>query len=412
MSEPLFALNGRSYQRPARPVVVVCIDGGDPSYLEHGMRKGFLPTISRFVKHGFFATARAVVPTYTNPNNVSIVTGGPPSVHGIVGNYVLDRASGKEVMTNDPSFLRCETLLAAFSRRGVRTAMITGKDKLRRLLGHGMSGICFSSERAAECTLVENGIERVPEWLGLPPPEVYSAELSLFVLEAGIKLLQDYPPDVMYLTLSDYVQHKHAPGTAGGDAFFRAVDDALRRLAAAGGLVAVTADHGMNDKATARGEPNVIYLQDRLDDRFGPEAAKVILPIIDPYIVHHGSLGSFARIYCSEHRGAEAVMTFVSSLAGIELVVDRKEACRRFESLFELEADVVVVSDARTAIGLSPDQHDLSALGKDRLRSHGGIAEQPVPFILSQPLNPAYARKATERPLRNFDIFDFAINGT
>ena len=259
-------LNGRGYRWPRRPVVVVCIDGCDPAYLEDGLRRGALAHIAGFAERGFSTIAEAVVPTFTNLNNVSIVTGSPPAVHGISGNSFLDPESGSAVSMTDPALMRSDTLLAAFARAGARVAAITAKDKLRRLLGRGIEGHpCFSAESAGACSLSENGIEGVLELAGMPQPDVYSAELSYFVLEAGIALLERDRVELMYLSLTDYVQHKYAPGEAEAVAFHEALDAAFGRLADLGAVVGLTADHGMNDKARTDGSPNVIFLQDALE---------------------------------------------------------------------------------------------------------------------------------------------------
>ncbi len=408
----MIRVNGTEFRQPDRPVVVVCIDGSDPAYHARGLTDGILPNMARFAETGFSATADGVVPSFTNPNNLSIVTAAPPAVHGIAGNFFLDPETGAEVMMNDPAFLRAESLLAAFSRDGARVVVITAKDKLRRLLGHGIEGgICFSSEMATGCTMDEHGIEDVLDLVGAPEPDVYSAELSLFVMEAGIRILERDRPDIMYLSLTDYIQHKHAPGTPESDAFYKALDDAAGRLAELGAIVALTADHGMSDKSAADGAPNVVYLQSALDEAIGPGAARVILPITDPYVVHHGALGGFARVHCT---GAdpEAVMHIARALPGIEAVFDRADAARTFELPTDIEGDVAVIADAATVIGTSEDRHDLAALDGHRLRSHGGIAERRVPFVLSAPLNEAYAARAAAGGVRNYDIFDFAINGT
>jgi phosphonoacetate hydrolase len=408
----MIRVNGTEFRQPERPVVVVCIDGSDPAYHARGLADGILPNMARFVESGFSATADGVVPSFTNPNNLSIVTAAPPAVHGIAGNFFLDPETGAEVMMNDPALLRAESLLAAFSRDGARVVVITAKDKLRRLLGHGIrGGICFSSEMAAGCTMDEHGIEDVLDLVGAPEPDVYSAELSLFVMAAGIRILERDRPDIMYLSLTDYIQHKHAPGTPESDAFYGALDDAAGRLADLGAIVALTADHGMSDKSAADGAPNVVYLQSALDEAIGPGAARVILPITDPYVVHHGALGGFARVHCT---GANpvAVMDIARALPGIEAVFDRAGAARTFELPPDIEGDVAVIADAATVIGTSEERHDLAALDGHRLRSHGGIAERRVPFVLSTPLNEAYAARAATGGLRNYDIFDFAINGT
>lgn len=406
-------LHGRSYRWPVRPVVVVCIDGCSPRYIEQGLRDGILPNMKRFTLEGFADEALGVIPSFTNPNNLSIVTGVPPSVHGIVGNFFLDPKSGKEIMMDDPKFLRSESLLAEFSKRGARVAVVTAKDKLRKLLGHHLiKGICFSSEKADQCRLEENGIENVLGLIGRPLPHVYSAELSFFVLEAGLKLLETVTPDLMYLSLTDYIQHKYPPGAEESNAFFMLLDEAFGRLAGTGALVAITADHGMNDKTKADGSPNAIFLQDILDQEFGPKVTKVICPITDPYVRHHGSLGSFVIVYCYAGLNSQPVMDCVKSLRGVDKVLDRGSACKEFDLPHDLVGDVVVLGDEKTVLGSTQTTHDLSALEGMPLRSHGGLAEQKVPFLLSRPPTEEYAALAASRRLRNYDIFDFALNGT
>ncbi|KAE8553237.1 hypothetical protein EYB25_004619 [Talaromyces marneffei] len=169
------------------------------------------------------------MPSFTNPNNVSIITGAPPSVHGIAGNFLLDRETGKETMIMDGSLLRGSTILEQMSCRGVRVAAVTAKDKLRKILAHGLKdAICFSAERAGECTLEENGIENVEKWIGRAASSQYSGDLSLFVLDAGIKLLEEGKSDFLYLTLSDYIQHKYPPESKEANEFMAAIDTRLQ----------------------------------------------------------------------------------------------------------------------------------------------------------------------------------------
>ena len=385
------SVNGRSYRRPSAPLVVVCVDGCEQDYLIEAARAGVAPFLARMMEQGNGRLADCVVPSFTNPNNLSIVTGVPPSVHGICGNYFFDREAGAEVMMNDPKYLRAGTILAAFARAGARVAVVTAKDKLSRLLGHQLKGICFSAEKADAATL---------ELVGMPAPSVYSAELSEFVFAAGVKLMERDRPDLMYLSTTDYVQHKAAPGAPAANAFYAMMDRYLARLEAAGASIALTADHGMNAKHGADGQPNVIYLQDRLDEWLGAGAARVILPITDPYVVHHGALGSFATVYVDTD-----VSQRISKLPGIELVLKRDEAARRFELPADRIGDLVVVSSRHVVIGSSRSRHDLSGL-TEPLRSHGGISEQKVPLLFNRRLRGL----APDRALRNFDVFDLALN--
>ena len=409
------SLNGISYRWPPQPVVVVCIDGGDPAYFHRALRDGIVPHVESFMKDGFSAVGEGVVPSLTNPNNMSIVTGSPQSVHGISGNYFLDPETGAEVMMNEPEYLRSDSVLAEFSRQGAKVVAITAKDKLRRQLGRNfdMTGgsINFSSEKADQCTLEENGIENVLDLVGLPLPEVYSAELSLFVFEAAARILERDRPDIMYLSTTDYIQHKYPPGSTEINDLYAKLDSAFGRLVALGAVVGITADHGMNDKSKPDGSPNVLFLQDELDGEFGERTTRVILPITDPYVVHHGSLGGFVRVYCSDGTTPAAVMRFAGSLPGVEAVYDKASACATFDLPVDREGDVVVISDAGTALGASEAGHDLTGLEGHRLRSHGGIAERRVPFILSAPLSREYATRAESAPLRSYEMFDYVING-
>src|SRR6202008_2144104 len=152
---------------PDRPLVVVCVDGCEPDYVHRAAESGAARWLGSVLAGGTARLADAVVPTFTNPNNLSIVTGAPPSVHGICGNYFFDSERGEEVMMNDPRHLRAGTILAALADAGAKVAVITAKDKLRKLLGHRMTGICFSSEKADHVTLAENGIEKVLERVGM-----------------------------------------------------------------------------------------------------------------------------------------------------------------------------------------------------------------------------------------------------
>jgi phosphonoacetate hydrolase len=365
-----------------------------------------MPWMQGVLERGTFRLADSVVPSFTNPNNLSIVTGVPPSVHGISGNYFYDAVAGAEVMMNDPKYLRCDTILAALAEAGDKVAVVTAKDKLRRLLGHGLRGACFSAERADGTTEAEHGIADALSFVGRPLPSVYSADLSEFVFAAGVRLMKARRPDVLYLSTTDYVQHKHAPGTRAANAFYEMMDRHLARLEALGATVALTADHGMNAKTDASGRPNVVYLQDHLDDWLGAGAARVILPITDPYVVHHGALGSFATVYLPAGADTAAVAARLGAIAGLDVVLPREAACERFELPGDRVGDLVVVSAQHVVMGTSASRHDLSGLDAP-LRSHGGISEQIVPLVVSRPAR----GEVRERP-RNFDVFDIALNAT
>ncbi len=403
------SVNGRSYRMPTSPVVVVCVDGSEPGYIERAIEAGEAPYFRRMLASGTNRLADCVVPSFTNPNNLSIVTGAPPEVHGICGNYFYDRSADAEVMMNDPRLLRADTIFKAFQAEGARIAIITAKDKLRRLLGHGLvlgpDRACnFSAETAGSATMAEHGIEGALDLVGLAQPDVYSADLSEFVFAAGVKLMERDRPELMYLSTTDYIQHKHAPGTPVANRFYRMMDRYLERLDAAGAVIVLTADHGMNAKHDASGAPDVIYLQDLLDGWYGKAKTRVILPITDPYVVHHGALGSFATVYLADAIDRNEALGRLQGLQGVEQALSREAASERFELPADRLGDVVIVSTKHKVLGTSVERHDLSQL-KEPLRSHGGVSEQRVPLIANRPM-----RLDAGRRLRNFDAFDLALN--
>ncbi|WP_170334834.1 phosphonoacetate hydrolase [Ruegeria arenilitoris] len=399
--------NERVYPTPKVPAIAICLDGCEPEYLEVAIAKGLMPNLKRMRETGTDRLAHSVIPSFTNPNNLSIATGRPPIVHGICGNYLIDPDSGEEVMMNDVRFLRAPTIFSQFYDAGFRVAMVTAKDKLRALLGAGLKfdegrAVAFSSERSGETTLAEHGIENASKWLGIGVPEVYSAELSEFVFAAGVKLLKEFKPDVMYLSTTDYIQHKFAPEQQGALDFYAMFDRYLGELDELGAAIVVTADHGMKPKHLADGSPAVIYVQDLMDKWLGKDAARVILPITDPYVVHHGALGSFATAYLPEGADQNDIITKLRATEGITHVLTKAEAIAQFELPGDRIGDIVMVSGENICIGTSEHRHDLAAL-KEPLRSHGGLTEQEVPFIVNRVID-----LPNQPVLRNFDAFFYA----
>ncbi|WP_299897723.1 phosphonoacetate hydrolase [uncultured Ruegeria sp.] len=399
--------NERVYPTPKVPAIAICLDGCEPEYLDVAIAKGLMPNLKRMREEGTDRLAHSVIPSFTNPNNLSIATGRPPIVHGICGNYLIDPDSGEEVMMNDVRFLRAPTIFSQFYDAGFRVAMVTAKDKLRALLGAGLKfdegrAVAFSSERSGETTLAEHGIDKASKWLGMDVPEVYSAELSEFVFAAGVKLLKEFKPDVMYLSTTDYIQHKFAPDQKGALDFYAMFDRYLGELDELGAAIVVTADHGMKPKHLADGSPSVVYVQDLMDEWLGKDAARVILPITDPYVVHHGALGSFATAYLPDGADRDDIIGKLKATNGITHVLTKAEAIEQFELPGDRIGDIVMVSGENICIGTSEHRHDLAAL-KEPLRSHGGLTEQEVPFIVNRVID-----LPNQPVLRNFDAFFYA----
>jgi phosphonoacetate hydrolase len=395
-SNGLVTVNGRTYRRPQRPTVVVCIDGCDPDYLDDAFARSLIPRICELTEQGAVVEARSQMPSFTNPNNVSIVTGLPPAGHGISGNAFL-APDGLEHQLTDPADLRAETIPNAFHAAGVPTLVVTVKDKLRRLLA--APGVPCVSVEKAELHDVPTGIE-LRELIERPVPGVYEWDCSPYALELALVLAQRLGSELTYVSLTDYVQHAHAPGSAISDAYLAYVDQLVGAYLDAGFDVGLVADHGMNDKAGPDGSPNVRYLADELEGVV--RDAQIVLPITDPHVVHHAALGSCAWVYAPAPERDQAA-DLLSALPGVEDVLERERAARLLALPPDRIGDLVVLADRSTVLGRRNGEHDLSAL-VGRLRSHGGRHEQAVPLLLSVPL------RRSGRGSTNADVHDLLLN--
>ena len=404
-------INQRNYpSKVNKPVVVICLDGSQKEYLDIASKESLTPNLDKIINEGEFILAHSAIPSFTNPNNISIVTGQPSAVHGICGNFFYTPSTGEEVMMNDPQYLRAPTIFQKFYEQGAKIAVITAKDKLRSLLGNGLKfnenkAICFSSEKSDQTTLEQNGIEKVNEWLETPVPEVYSQDLSEFVMKAGVKILNEFKPDIMYLSTTDFIQHKYEPGHEIANRFYQMFDHHIGLLNDNDISLVITADHGMKAKTNFDGEPNAIFLEDLLNKKFPQENFKVILPITDPYVVHHGSLGSFAMIYVENQELIPHVLEEIKKIPEIEEVLNKQDACKTYHLPEDRSGDIVCMSSESFTIGSSKSKHDLSSL-KEPLRSHGGLHEREVPFII----NSSKSDISKQLQIYNYDAFYYATH--
>ncbi len=411
MSSPI-EINERQYPGiPSSTAIVICLDGSQKEYFEEASKLNLTPNIDSFKKSGEDLLVNSAIPSFTNPNNISIVTGRPSSVHGICGNFFYTPSTGEEVMMNDPQFLRAPTIFQKYYEQGAKIAIVTAKDKLRKLLSHGLKfnesrAICFSSEKSDQANLSENGIEDVNKWLGMEVPNVYSQGLSEFVMAAGVKILNEFNPDIMYLSTTDFIQHKYAPGDEVANAFYAMFDRYIGQLNVNNNSIIVTADHGMQPKSRSDGSPNAIFLQDILDETLGKNISKVILPITDPYVVHHGALGSFATVYLSDKSKINDAIEEINKIEDIEVVLTNKEGCAQYDLPTDRMGDIICMSSQNSTIGSAEKAHDLSKL-KEPLRSHGGLHEREVPFISNKKIN----LNDANIKLNNYDAFYHAISG-
>lgn len=361
---------------------------------------------------------KAAIPTFTNPNNVSIITGQPPLRTGICGNYFYDRENDREIMMNSAEFLRCGTILNDLEKNGARVVVVTAKNKLLQLLTHdlkrsvGFSVEKFDDPQASESLLeADLGVSCVQDLMGRAAPDIYDPDISVYCLEAGLRLIERMQqrsdePIVAYLSTTDFVQHKYAPDEMEALDFYEKVDRVLGELNDIGCDVALTADHGMKNKYDENGEPYVCFLGSVL----GSEA-RVVLPITDPYVKHHGALGGYATVYVDGDvdSAKERLESARDDRVNFD-VYKAKEASEMFELPIDRIGDLVVVADRRTVLAITPEFHDFEQI--PRLRTHGSLSEQDVPLLSNFELKEdRLSSRLQNGTMRNFDIFDVLLNG-
>ncbi len=375
MSDPI-TINGREYTAPSQRTAVVCTDGLDPRYLEDAFDRRLTPRLRELAESGTFAVGDSQLPSFTNPNNLSIVTGAPASVHGIPGNHYL-APDGREVQLVDPDALRARSIHAALAAAGTSVLAVTTKEKLRRLLAAG--GVpAVSAERADEQGVC--GIERIDRLVRRPKPGIYDWDCSHYALELALELGDLLDVELLYVSLTDFVQHSAGPGEELSDRYLRRLDELVGEYLDRGWRLGLVADHGMNAKGS-RSAPTVRYLGDVLTEAGLPQV-RVVLPITDPYIAHHASLGSAAWVHVDGVE-QEEVIGVLAEVEGVEEVLTRAEAAAGLEVPEDRIGDLVVLADGATALGGRESEHDLSQL-HGALRSHGGRHEQRVPILLSE----------------------------
>ena len=334
--------------------VMVMVDGLDPEYLESCST----PILRQLAKDGFMVEGKAMMPTVTNVNNVSLVTGSYPETHGITSNYWFNRQADAEFYMESEEFVQSETMFQRAKSMGARSLLVTAKDKLRRLLSNGAT-LTVSSEQP-------------PEWVGQgvgPPPPIYSLEVNQWIIDAARYILAQEHYDLVYLTTTDFAMHTFAPDQPESTQHLALLDEAIGKLVDSLPQVQIliTADHGMSPKS------QLIDLPVELS-RHGIAAQAV--PIIkDRYTVHHSNLGGCIYVYL-EDRDQESALSVLNGIDGVDEALPREEAARRFRLMADRIGDIVVLGSQQVVFG---DHKEVTL--PERLRSHGSLHEERVPII-------------------------------
>ncbi|XXQ36810.1 Phosphonoacetate hydrolase [Plasmodiophora brassicae] len=441
LSTETIVVNRTTYNQPGRgwrPTVGICLDGTSVEYIVEAIRAGAMPNLQNWTSGHWEAIpsaapgcsrglAAAVMPTFTNPNNVSIATGTTPRVHGISGNYFYDAERDEDVHMNAASYIRAPTIFSEMERRGVKVIVTTAKQKLYDLLAANLDlsqSIVVASETAEDQTttahLARHGIEGGIRAL-LPSyattPGIYDPRISYHSLDTALALLQRHmeqspmTPAMVYCSTTDFVQHQFVPGSPEANEFCAAVDERLGRFdSECSAMIGITADHGMNDKVKYDGTPNICYLRPVVD-RVGVKC-RIVLPITDAYVRHHGGLGSFAMLHFDNKRDAREAHGELCRMRGMYTIVNKAAAADEMSLPKDRLGDIVLVAKRDFVFASSPEEHDLSQLDPGvKLRSHGGFSEMTVPMYFNFKLNDAYAKRLHSGEMRNFHLFEALCNG-
>lgn len=347
----------------SRAAIIITIDGLDPEYLD----ACDAPNLRALGRGGFLNVGNCMMPSVTNVNNVSIVTGRYPAEHGISSNYRKTRETGEGVYMESSEYILSETFFQRAARSGARSILSTSKDKLRTLLSDG-ADLAISSERP-------------PSWaadaLGEPPP-IYSLEVNGWTIRAAALALKRQPADIAYISTTDFAMHTYAPDEPQSQRHISVLDDAIGDLAADNpdAAIFVTADHGMSAKT------RMTDLADALAKRgIGAEAVPIIK---DRYTVHHNNLGGCMFIYMDtgQEGMADDAADALRSAPGVERVYTRREAADALRLRYDRIGDLVVTGDAETVFGPKSLEGSWDDTGAGRgLRSHASAHETAIPII-------------------------------
>ena len=337
-----------------KTTVIICIDGFDPEYLDACEA----PRLRHLATKGFLKIGQCMMPSVTNVNNVSLVTASYPEVHSICSNYWFDRELGTGVYLESGEYILAETIFERAQRLGKTSILVTSKDKLRTLLGKGAS-VAVSAEYPEGWLVSAVG----------PPPDIYSLEVNAWVIRAASHVMIQYPPDIVYITTTDYAMHAFGPDDPQSQEHVSILDEAIGTLVDLHPDVTllITADHGMSRKTRM------------IDLKWALGAHGITsnpVPIIkDRYVVHHSNLGGCMYVYLDPSDVSEA-LKLLRETPGVEQVFVREEAAERFRLRDERIGDIVVTGEKDVVFG-DPSEVEMPPY----LRTHGSVHESRIPLI-------------------------------
>jgi phosphonoacetate hydrolase len=336
---------------------MICLDGCAPDY----MRKSATPNIRSLCSQGRFERGNAMVPTVTNVNNVSLLTGVYPERHGITSNCYYDRERKTEVYMESAQDIRAVTIFEELRQGGKKTALLSVKDKLCTLLNRG-ADVVLSAENPPSWIVKEIG----------PPPSIYTIEVNAWLLRALGVVLAKQQPCFTYVATTDYVGHKYGPDAQEAHHHMELVDDEVGRIVARfpNLLVCIGADHGMTGKSRA------VNLRLALEKT--GIAAWVIPTVKDRYLPHHSNLSGSAYVFMRDRGEKRKALDLLRGLEGVERVLTESEAISEFHLPTKKVGEFLVLGLEDTVFGEAGEKVEVEM----NIRSHGSLHEREVPLIV------------------------------
>jgi len=354
-----------------RKILVICVDGLGPGYLESAAT----PNLDKMGAEGSFVVGDCVIPSVTNVNNVSIVTGVTPRKHGLTSNLYFDRSTGEEIRMESPEFLCWPTLLQRAKGDGLSTALFTAKKKLERLLGRD-ANFSLSAEEPDRDMVEKIG----------PRCDIYSPDINLWLLRALRLVLRERDPDVVYCSTTDFMMHRFPPEAEEAISHIENIDRIVGDILDddPDREIYLTADHGMSAKN--RG----IDIERLLEAH---EVRARAIPIIkDQYVVHHQNMGGASYVFLDQESDLPEALAILQDTRGIEEVCTREQAAAQFELMADRIGDIFVLADKDTVFGTF--QAVCEPVG---IRSHGSRHEGAVPIL-------AYGTRGGPAYHSNYDL--------
>jgi len=363
----------------SKRALLICIDGCDPDYI----KRSSVPNLRRLAREGMYIERGvSIVPTVTNVNNVSLITGVYPDIHGITSNCYYDRDSGKEVYMESAEFIRVKTIFEKVNKLGLRTALLTSKEKLLTLLRRGAETM-LSAENPPQWVVKEVGVQ----------PNIYSSEVNIWLFEALLSVIQRFELNFVYLATTDYIMHKYSPEDSEAQEHMAAIDTGIGKLIDLfpDALFCVTADHGMAEKE------KTVNLEAILKNH---GIRSIVIPTVkDKYVPHHSNLSGSAYVYLLNRQDRVRAYEILRQTEGVEEVLTNTESAR-YHLPVEYTGDLFVLGEEDYVFGRIDD---IERKKVDQLRSHGSLHEREVPIFCGRILE----RRVTENKELATVILDY-----